>query len=205
MTSSSSRTTSTATSNSSPSPRLAAFDGFSRVIYIGGFTKTVSAALRVSYLIGRADWMDAIVDLKLATTLGSSAFAAAAVHAYLAEGGYRRHLEAMRTKLAGATTHALARLRALGLKPWVEPRAGMFIWAELPDGLDAAEVARAGQRERVVFAPGRMFSASPQWRGFLRFNVAVSADKRVFEALERAMATVSAGFRMRIEVSFTSF
>jgi DNA-binding transcriptional MocR family regulator len=171
-----------------PSPRLAAFDGFSRVIYVGGFTKTVSAALRVSYLIGRPDWMEAIVDLKLATTLGSSAFAAAAVHAYLAGGGYRRHLESLRGKLAGATTRALARLRALGLKPWVEPRAGIFVWAELPDGLDAAEVARHGQRDSVVFAPGRMFSASPQWRGFLRFNVAVSADGRVFEALERAMA-----------------
>ena len=173
-----------------PSPRLAAFDGFSRVIYVGGFTKTISAALRVSYLIGRPDWMDAIVDLKLATTLGSSAFAAAAVHAYLAEGGYRRHLEAMRVKLAHATTHALTRLKRLGLKPWVEPRAGAFIWAELPDGLDAALVARAGQRDRVVFAPGRMFSASPQWHGFMRFNVAVSADLRVFEALERAMVAV---------------
>ncbi len=175
----------------SPSPRLAAFDGFSRVIYIGGFTKTVTAALRVSYLIGRPEWMDAVVDLKLATTLGGSAFAAATVHAYLAEGGYRRHLEAMRIKLATATTHALRRLRTLGLKPWVDPRAGMFIWAELPDGLDAADVARAGQQERVVFAPGRMFSTSPQWRGFMRFNVAVSADLRVFEALERAMLVAS--------------
>jgi DNA-binding transcriptional MocR family regulator len=172
---------------SSQSPRLAAFDGFSRVIYVGGFTKTVSAALRVSYLVGRPEWMEAIVDLKLATTLGSSAFAAAAVHAYLAEGGYRRHLESLRVRLASASTHALQRLRALGLRPWVEPRAGVFVWAELPDGLDAAEVARLGHEERVVFAPGRMFSASPQWRGYMRFNLAVSADRRVFETLERAM------------------
>ena len=36
-----------------PGPRLAAFDGFERVILIGGYSKTVSAALRVSYLAGR--------------------------------------------------------------------------------------------------------------------------------------------------------
>ncbi len=175
----------------SPSPRLAAFDGFNRVVQVGGFSKTVTAALRVAYIAGRADWIDAIVDLKLATTLGNSAFAAAAMHAFLIEGGFRRHLDSLRPRLASATARALARLRACGLTPWVEPSAGLFVWAELPDGLDASEVARAAQDDNVLFAPGRSFSASPRWRGFMRFNAAVSADPRVFEALERAMARVT--------------
>jgi DNA-binding transcriptional MocR family regulator len=171
----------------SPSPRLSALDGFTRVIYVGGFSKTVTAALRVSYIVGAAEWIEPIVDLKLATTLGNSAFAAAALHAFLMEGGYRRHLDALRPRLAAATSRAIARVKALGLRPWVEPRSGMFLWAELPDGLDAAEVARAAQDDDVIFAPGRSFSASPKWRGFMRFNVAVSADPRVFDSLGRAM------------------
>jgi len=175
---------------SAPSPRLAALDGFSRVIYVGGFSKTVTAALRVAYLAGRADWMDAIVDLKLATTLGNSAFAAATLHAFLAEGGYRRHLDALRPRLAAATARLISRLRTLGLVAWIEPRAGLFAWFELPDCLDATDVARAAQSRNVVFAPGRSFSADPRWRGFMRFNVAVSSDPRVFETLEWAMAKV---------------
>ena len=170
-----------------PSPRLAAFDGFERVLLIGGYSKTVSAALRVSYLAGRADWVEAIVDLKLATTLGNSAFAASAIHAFLIEGGFRRHLNSLRPRLAAATARAVARLKALGATPWVEPQAGLFVWAELPGGLDATEVARAAQEDHVVFAPGRSFSSSPRWLSFMRFNVAVSADPRVFEALERAI------------------
>ena len=37
-----------------PSPRLASFDGFDRVIQVGGYSKTVSAALRIGYIAARA-------------------------------------------------------------------------------------------------------------------------------------------------------
>ncbi|MDE3177852.1 MAG: PLP-dependent aminotransferase family protein [Pseudomonadota bacterium] len=173
---------------SQPSPRLAALDGYRRVLQVGGYSKTVTAALKIAYIAGRADWIDALVDLKLATTLGNSSFAAATMHAFLAEGGYRRHLDALRPRLAAATARLSQQLQALGVRLWVEPRAGLFAWGELPDGLDATEVARFAQERNVVFAPGRSFSADPRWRGFMRFNVAASADPRVFEALAFAMA-----------------
>lgn len=171
---------------SAASPRLAALDGYRRVIQIGGFSKTVTAALRVAYIAGRPDWIDALVDLKLATTLGNSSFAAATLHALLAEGGYRRHLDALRPRLAQATAHLSGRLKSLGVNLWVEPRAGLFAWGQLPDGLDATDVAAIAQKREVVFAPGRSFSADPRWRDFMRFNVAVS-EPQVFETLDWAM------------------
>ena len=174
-----------------PSPRLATLDGFDRVIQVGSFSKTVTAAIRIGYLVARPEWSEAIVDMKLATTLGNSSFAAAALHRLLLEGGYRRHLDGLRPRLAEAMARASRALRACGATPWLEPRGGMFLWAELPDSLDAAEVARLGLDDNVVFAPGRSFSASPQWRSFMRFNVAVSADPRVFDTLERAMDRAS--------------
>ena len=171
-----------------PSPRLAALDGYNRVLQVGGYSKTVTAAMRIAYIAGRPDWMEPLLDLRLATTLGNSAFAAATLHAFLAEGGYRRHLDALRPRLAAATARLTAQLGELGLKLWVEPRAGLFAWGELPDGLDATEVARLAQERKVVFAPGRSFSADPRWRGFMRFNVAASGEPRMFEALASAMA-----------------
>jgi len=53
-----------------PSPRLAAFDHFERVIYIGSFTKTISAAARCGFIVARADWIDGLIDLKIATSFG---------------------------------------------------------------------------------------------------------------------------------------
>ena len=148
-----------------PSARLAALDGYNRVLQVGGYSKTVTAALKIAYIAGRRDWMEALLDLRLATTLGNSAFAAATIHAFLSEGGYRRHLDALRPRLAAATARLKAQFGALGLTLWVEPRAGLFAWGQLPDGLDTTEVARLAQSRRVVFAPGRSFSADPRWRG----------------------------------------
>ena len=75
-----------------PGTRLAAFDGLERVIQVGSYSKTVSAALRCGYLALRPDWVEPVVDLKLATSLSSSHFAAAFLHRVLTEAGYRRHL-----------------------------------------------------------------------------------------------------------------
>jgi DNA-binding transcriptional MocR family regulator len=82
---------------------------------------------------------------------------------------------------------AIRRLDALGLKPWVEPRGGLFLWARLPDGLDSADIARYGLKKNVVFAPGDVFSISRSAGGFLRFNVAMCGHPRIFEVLEEAM------------------
>jgi aspartate/methionine/tyrosine aminotransferase len=49
---------------STPAPRLAAFDGLSRVVSIGSFSKTLSAAIRCGYVAARPEWIDALVDLE---------------------------------------------------------------------------------------------------------------------------------------------
>ena len=71
----------------SPAPRLAAFDGLSRVIHIGSFSKTVSASVRCGYIAGRADWVDALVDLKLATTFGGGRLSADLILRTLTDSG----------------------------------------------------------------------------------------------------------------------
>jgi DNA-binding transcriptional MocR family regulator len=64
----------------------------------------------------------------------------------------------------------------------------MFLWCRLPDGLDAAAVARAALASRVVLAPGNAFSLSQSATGFMRFNVSQTLDDRVFAVLREALA-----------------
>ena len=52
------------------SPRLAALDGLQRVIHVGSFSKTLSASMRCGFIAARQDWVEEIVDLKLATSFG---------------------------------------------------------------------------------------------------------------------------------------
>ncbi|MGN6153276.1 MAG: PLP-dependent aminotransferase family protein [Lysobacteraceae bacterium] len=170
-----------------PAPRLAAFDGLSRVVHIGSFSKTLSASLRCGYIAARADWIEGLADLRIATSFGGGHLASAVVHDALVDSGYRRHMDAVRARLADAREKTIARLDPLGIRPWIVPRAGMFLWCLLPDGADAADIARDCLKEGMVLAPGNAFSPSQRARGFLRFNVAQSLDPRVFDLLARAL------------------
>ncbi len=169
-------------------PRLAAFDGFSRVIHIGSFSKTVSAALRCGYIAARADWLDGLADLKIATAFGGGRLAAEAMLLALTDSGYRKHIELLRQRLAKEMARTVARLEALGITPWHAPEAGMFLWCRLPAGHDAAIIARDCLKEGVVLAPGNAFSQSLRAGDYLRFNVAQSSDEKIFKVLGRALS-----------------
>ncbi|SLN24021.1 aminotransferase-like domain-containing protein [Oceanibacterium hippocampi] len=170
------------------SARLAALDGFERVIRIGSFSKTLSASVRCGYIAARADWIEDLVDLQIATGFGGPGpVAAGLVAGVLSGGGYRKNMEEMRRRLARARREVAAKLRELGIEPWLMPRGGFYLWCRLPDGCDSAEVARTALADNLVLAPGDVFSVSQSAAAFMRFNVAQCGDPRVMAALGRAL------------------
>ena len=171
-----------------PTSRLATFDGLNRVIRIASFSKSLSAAVRCGHIAARADWIDALADLRIATSISGNALSAELIHGALTDGSYRRHIEALRIRLARAMALTAKRLRMIGIEPWTEPNAGMFVWAQLPSGIDTAELAREALKENIIFAPGNVFSPSGAWGNFMRFNVAMCDDERVFGFLAKATA-----------------
>lgn len=170
-----------------PAPRLAAFDGLSRVVHIGSFSKTLSASVRCGFIAAPPDWIERLTDLKISTTFGGGRLAAELVLSLLKDGSYRKHVETLRQRLSAAMADTMRRLEPLGITPWIEPRAGMFLWCGLPEGLDTADVARRALADGVVLAPGNAFSLSRTASRFLRFNVAQSQDQRIYTVLAKAM------------------
>ncbi|MGE8061156.1 PLP-dependent aminotransferase family protein [Pseudomonas sp. NPDC089547] len=171
-----------------PAPRLSAFDGLARVIQIGSFSKTISASIRCGYIAARGEWIESLVDLKIATTFGGGRLAADIIHHAITDSGYRKHMEGVRLRLAEQMDKTVARLQAIGIQPWIIPQAGMYAWCQLPHGKDAATLAKACLPEGVVLAPGNAFSQSMTAGDFLRFNVAQSGDARIYEVLKRALS-----------------
>ncbi|MBB6357316.1 DNA-binding transcriptional MocR family regulator [Aminobacter aganoensis] len=168
-------------------PRLAAFDGLNRVIHIGSFSKTLSASARCGFIAAKTDWIEGLVDLKIATTFGGGRLAAELVLSVLGDSGYRKYLEALRTRLTRARFDVGARLREMGIEPVVEPQAGMFLWCRLPGPRDATEVARAALAEGIVLAPGNAFSPAQTAGDLMRFNVSQFSNPKVFALLHDAL------------------
>ncbi len=171
-----------------PAPRLAALDGLDRVVLIGSFSKTLSASVRCGYVAIRSEWLERLIDLSIATSFGAGRLGGEVVLRVVQDGAYRRHLDALRARLAKARPQAIARLSEIGVTPWIEPRAGMFLWCELPPDVNAAQLARAALERNVVLAPGDVFSLSQTAGRFMRINVAQCADPAVFDVLREVLA-----------------
>ena len=168
-------------------PRLAAFDGFDRVIRVGSFSKSVSSSIRCGHIVAKPEWIAGLSDLRIATGMSGSPLAAKLLHHTLADAGFRRHMDHVRARLQEKMDRTIKRLKGMGVMPWIEPSAGLFLWCELPDGVDAANVARRALADDVLFAPGNVFSVSQSAGSFMRFNVAMMDDPKIFRILQSAM------------------
>ena len=173
---------------SESAPRLAALDGLQRVIRIGSFSKSVSSSIRCGHIVAKPEWIAGLSDLRIATGMSGSPLVATLLHHVLADGGFRRHIEHVRGRLQMKMDRTIKRLKGIGIKPWIEPSAGLFVWCQLPDAIDAAEVARRGVADEVIFAPGNVFSVSQSARSFMRFNVTMMEDPKIFRVLQSAIA-----------------
>lgn len=163
-------------------PRLSALDQLQRTIYIGSFSKSFSAALRVGYIACNDALASDLADLKALIHVSSSEYCERTVDVILSEGHYQRYLARLRARLADATERALALFDRLGADVLVRPAQSLYLWAAFPEAPDSLVLAEALLARKVMIAPGRVFcvdadSVSP-WS---RFNVGAVGDAR-FEA-----------------------
>jgi DNA-binding transcriptional MocR family regulator len=169
-------------------PSLASLDTLERVVYVGSFSKTISPNIRVGYVAARADRVQELAQLKMVSGLTSSDITERIAFGALTEGRWRKHLKALRDRLAAAHGSVAQRLGGLGFELFHEPKAGMYLWARHPDITDSTELTRQGVADGIMLGPGQLFLVEPRPTGWLRFNVAFSDDDRLYAFLSRQIS-----------------
>ena len=168
----------------SPPPRLASLDQLNRVIYVNGFSKSLSPRLRVGFLAAHRDLVRDLSELK-ALCLGTSCeFAEQLVHEVLAHGQYRKHRAMLLDRLQRTRDTAIRRLEALGFSPVTDNSFGLFAWMDAPGLADTTPLAEAAARQSMLLAPGSMFSPELAPSTKMRFNVAYCQDEEIFVLLQ---------------------
>jgi DNA-binding transcriptional MocR family regulator len=168
---------------SAPAARLATLDQLERVIYVGSFSKTISAGLRVGFLACRRDIAESLADLKLLTGLTSSEIGERLLYHLLTDGHYRKHLDKLRSRLNEARGKTIRGLEKAGFSLYTEPEGGMFIWARKGERSNAVELAGEAAKQGIVLAPGTLFRPHQEPSPWLRFNVASYDDAAVYRFL----------------------
>ncbi|MDQ0038745.1 DNA-binding transcriptional MocR family regulator [Variovorax boronicumulans] len=169
-------------------PRLSALDQLERTIYIGSFSKSFSAALRVGFIACGADLASDLADLKALIHVSSSEYSERTVDVILSEGHYQRHLNRLQTRLGEATRKALQLFDSVDAEVFARTPQSLYIWAALPGVADSLAFAKELLPRKIVMAPGRIFSVdSTQVSRWSRFNVGAMVDPRFAKALRTAL------------------
>jgi DNA-binding transcriptional MocR family regulator len=171
-----------------PVTRLAALDQLRRVIYLGGFSKSLSANLRVGFIATSPERAQRLADRKMLATLTTSDIGERVVYQVLSQGQYRKHAERLRARLDKVRDATYRRIEQVGLRFDPAP-SGMFVWADA--GCDTNVLAEKALAEGLVLAPGSLFSPRQLPSTRMRLNLATVQDEQVWAFFDRELAKSS--------------
>jgi Transcriptional regulators containing a DNA-binding HTH domain and an aminotransferase domain (MocR family) and their eukaryotic orthologs len=157
--------------------KVSALDQLRHSLYVGSFSKSVSAALRVGFIAGSKELIDELGDLKMLLHTSSSEFCERTVDVILMEGHFLRHLIRLQERLKAATTAGLQMLDEIGAQVFCRPEQSLYLWARFKHIDDARELTRQLLPKGFMIAPGHIFSPEQsRINPWTRLNVAYLND-----------------------------
>lgn len=151
---------------------FAELDGLDRVIYISSFSKSLSASLRIGYIVSPLGLVEPLIRLKLLTSVAVPGFCERFVHTILTDGTYVQHVRSIQRQLATCQQVAQKMLKRLGWRFEVAPGGGMFLWVHHPDLPDLSGWIADLEKKGILLMPGSAFSVDADLRSMARINVA---------------------------------
>jgi GntR family transcriptional regulator/MocR family aminotransferase len=150
-------------------PALASLDHGGRVLHIGSFSKTISPALRLGFLVVPPEMAHRFADLAACLAPAPAAPVQRAVAEFLREGHYLRHLRRMK-RLYAARREALVRcleeVASDAIK--VKATAGLTVVTLLPKATSDVDIASRAVSFGLAPSPlSRWYMQSPPQQGLL--------------------------------------
>lgn len=174
-------------------PSLGSFPGAEdRTLAVSSLSKVLAPGLRIGWLRAPAALHRALTIAKQAGDLHTSTIDQMAAATVLAA-GLDTHLGTLRTTYRARRDALLGGLGdALPAgSTWNVPDGGMFVWARLPDGHDAARLLTAALRHDVAFVPGAPFYAGRADHATLRLSFTTHPPGEIVEGLRRLAAAAA--------------
>jgi DNA-binding transcriptional MocR family regulator len=175
-----------------PPPPVAGPVDPERRLYLGSFSKTAVPGLRIGFLLGPPALVRRLVLAKQATDLHTNSLGQHLLLRLLGEPVFGEHVAGLRRRYRSrrdALDRAL-QARLAGDLAWLRPGGGMFLWARLAGGGDAAALLPLALGEGLAFVPGGEFHAEGEGRDTLRLNFSHADEARLAEGAERLARAV---------------
>ncbi|MEV4869613.1 PLP-dependent aminotransferase family protein [Streptomyces syringium] len=169
------------------------------VIYLGSFSKTFAAGLRVGWALAPTAVKDKLVLAAESAVLSQSPFTQLAVDQYLRTQPWSDQIKVFREMYRERRDAMLAALTEF-MPPdvtWTSPAGGFFVWATLPEGLDAKAMLPRATTARVAYVPGSGFFADGDGRANMRLSFCYPPPERIREGVQRLGDVIGQEIKLR--------
>jgi len=164
---------------------IKAFDTEGLVLYCSSYSKTLSPGLRVGWTVpGR--YQAQVEQQKWVMNQTTAIAPQLTVAAFLANGGYDRHLRHLRrlyqaqmAKMTQAVCEYFPEQTRL-----TRPEGGHVLWVELPADCSAMALHQTALAQGISIAPGVIFSPSRSYSNCLRLNTSSPWTPELEQAME---------------------
>jgi 2-aminoadipate transaminase len=151
-------------------------------VYLGSFSKVLAPGLRLGFLVAPKALYPKLLQAKQAADLHSPGFNQRMVAEVMKDGFLDRHVPTIRALYKSqrdAMLSALQReMKGLDVQ-WNTPDGGMFLWARLPQGMNAIELLPRAVEKGVAFVPGAPFYAGQPEMRCLRLSFVTASVQQI--------------------------
>jgi len=169
-------------------PRAIRADEAEGVIYLGTFSKTIAAGLRVGWAVAPHGVREKLVLANETATLCPSNFTQLTISEYLATQPWMDQVKVFREvyrERRDALLESLETLMPEGTT-WTVPAGGFYSWVTLPQGLDATAMLPRAVAALVAYVPGTGFYAGGAGgHDALRLSYCYPEPERIREGVRR--------------------
>ena len=174
-------------------------------IYLGSFSKVLAPGLRLGFIVAPQAVYPKLLQAKQAADLHSPGFNQRLIAEVMKDGFLDRHVPTIRALYKAqrdAMLEALAREFPQGdaetSLTWNSPAGGMFLWARLPQGMNAVDLLPFAVDHGVAFVPGAPFYAGEGDERSMRLSFVTPSVEEIHRgvaALAKAIQAYAATLR----------
>ncbi len=169
------------------------------VVYLGTFSKTFAAGVRVGWAVAPAAIRDKLILAAESAVLCHSSFSQLTVREYLTTQPWLEQIKTFRElyrERRDATLSALDRMMPPGCQ-WTRPGGGFYVWLKLPDGVNAKAMLPRAIAARVAYVPGTGFYADGSGGQYARLCYSLPSPDRIREGIRRLASVIETEIELR--------
>lgn len=178
-------------------PTIKSMDEDGLVIYCGSFSKILSPGIRVGFTIAPKEIISKLTVCKQTSDVHTTMLCQLIVNEWMNHCDMDGHIEKIRGIYRGKLNLmcSLIDSELSGFVRYVRPEGGLFIWCELPQGVDMTQFCKKAVEKKVAVVPGTAFLTDPQAdTQCFRLNFSTPTDEAIVKGM-KLLGEVAASYQ----------